>query len=580
MIRADAHLFKGIRVDSVRDSRTFAILTFAGMLLFVSACQTASTGITAPPASFAAGHYLGTPLSGPQTGEIPAVKPADALSIRVTFVALEKMPSAALDPLGAHARLVTATRGGMPVLPSSGLTLASRYSALTGPEEFWSRVRGSDYVRSVILASNRSALPPGVTATFRTADTRQVVDPVTGRQVTRFVEIAIHRPVPLAPATMPATLPATAPSTEPATAPAGELATAPASEPATTPATAASTEAASEPATAPAIVPEQLDVSLIVEDLVFPAAPPVLIADEPAAGNRSGTRTRRRAAPAAPAGPPAWQHETAGIDIPVFTGSQHFAVIIPFAFPGTTTHGLVAFVDIGPGDDSGQQSEAMARCVADLEKSQADLTTPPPLKTSAAWSGIRTALDSLSRPAVRRAALVYLGSETSATLCSDTALVIDETNLATLAQAVRQAAATNPAPASPEELGQRADLQTFRLLCTLQASAKIPSELAAVLSAYAGEPARHSGSLEEIQRGLATRSQLDTRLIAENMIFLEDSAPAARVRAYDWLNSHGKAPPDYDPLAPPRARRTALEKFLNPQPATAPATLPATGGNP
>ena len=76
----------------------------------------------------------------------------------------------------------------------------------------------------------------------------------------------------------------------------------------------------------------------------------------------------------------------------------------------------------------------------------------------------------------------------------------------------------------------------------------------------------------------------------------ELASPALRVRAYDWLADRGQAPPDYDPLASPRARRAALEKYQEAttrpssgaydasaaQPATPPATThpAAPRGNP
>jgi len=53
---------------------------------------------------------------------------------------------------------------------------------------------------------------------------------------------------------------------------------------------------------------------------------------------------------------------------------------------------------------------------------------------------------------------------------------------------------------------------------------------------------------------------LDARVIAENLIYLEDASPASRVRAYDWLQSRGRAPAGFDPLGTPRERRDALEK--------------------
>jgi hypothetical protein len=43
-------------------------------------------------------------------------------------------------------------------------------------------------------------------------------------------------------------------------------------------------------------------------------------------------------------------------------------------------------------------------------------------------------------------------------------------------------------------------------------------------------------------------------------VYLEDASPAARVRAYDWLNGKNLAPAGYDPLGSNKDRRAALDK--------------------
>jgi hypothetical protein len=72
---------------------------------------------------------------------------------------------------------------------------------------------------------------------------------------------------------------------------------------------------------------------------------------------------------------------------------------------------------------------------------------------------------------------------------------------------------------------------------------------------------------------MGTRAEFENRIMAENIIFLEDNSPASRVRAYDWLKARGKAPAGFDPLGPARERRIALDKAANP-PTTAPGGKP------
>jgi hypothetical protein len=91
---------------------------------------------------------------------------------------------------------------------------------------------------------------------------------------------------------------------------------------------------------------------------------------------------------------------------------------------------------------------------------------------------------------------------------------------------------------------------------------QLPPELASVLTSFGGEAGRHASSLDEITKNLTGPGELQTRLIAENMIYLEDSSPAARVLAFDWIKSRRTAPAGYYPLAPARQRKDALEKAL------------------
>jgi hypothetical protein len=51
-------------------------------------------------------------------------------------------------------------------------------------------------------------------------------------------------------------------------------------------------------------------------------------------------------------------------------------------------------------------------------------------------------------------------------------------------------------------------------------------------------------------------------VIAENLSYLEDASPSARVRAYDWLRTRGRAPAGYDPLGTIKERRNALDAAL------------------
>jgi hypothetical protein len=180
----------------------------------------------------------------------------------------------------------------------------------------------------------------------------------------------------------------------------------------------------------------------------------------------------------------------------------------------------------------------------------------------------------MSEPTSSRVAMVYLAGETGAELLGDTALVAPDPVLAELSTRIQKRLGDAPNAMEPAELGWVLDVATIEELAALQSSEKMPRELAGVLARYAGEAARNAGSLDELAR-VRGRDQLRSRLIADNFTYLEDASPSARVRAYDWLKSRGRAPAKYDPLAPPRERAAALDAAI-----TAAHTTTTTGGAP
>jgi hypothetical protein len=183
---------------------------------------------------------------------------------------------------------------------------------------------------------------------------------------------------------------------------------------------------------------------------------------------------------------------------------------------------------------------------------------------SASASGFQSSLDALKDPARRRAALIYLSGETGAQICEDFSLAAED---GLIERAIAKINGSLPPEASQQRdlLGWILDRSTLLLLAELSADTKnkIAPELIAVLTRHAGEAGRHDSSMEPVVKNLQSRADLETRLIAENLIYLEDNSPSARVRAYDFLNAKGKAPEGFDPLGTPRERRAALEKAMS-----------------
>lgn len=69
----------------------------------------------------------------------------------------------------------------------------------------------------------------------------------------------------------------------------------------------------------------------------------------------------------------------------------------------------------------------------------------------------------------------------------------------------------------------------------------------------------------ELRRMLQQGTDCDafTRALRdENLAALDDRSAAVRVRAHDWLATHGGSLPGFDPLGPAKERRAVLRRSL------------------
>jgi hypothetical protein len=256
-------------------------------------------------------------------------------------------------------------------------------------------------------------------------------------------------------------------------------------------------------------------------------------------------------------------------------------IVMPSRFFGSPAEGLAAIVRAAPAADDPATQQLLAAAIADVRR-QADIArgvSPAGQQSAAAWPEHQPALALLDRAEVRRRAMVYLASQAGARLCEDVVLSADDPTLQQLAADVRARVSAAKPPFTTQALGWLLDRVCLEWSARLAGENRLPPEMAGVLSTYAGEAGRRPASLEEMLRGgISSREALDARLISENLIYLDDSSPAARVRALQWLESRGRAPAGYDPLAPSRQRRDALERAMEEtaRAATRPATQPAT----
>ena len=465
-----------------------------------------------PGAVVTSGHYVGSSLTGPVDKALAPGKPEDALDVKVTVVALDRVvPLPGPSTLAvSQARLIAVSRSGMPVQSQARLTSPAHIAEGLTPDAFASAASAAK-AQSAVLGDVACALPSGVTAWIDVGRAEDTDTPprVGGVPLRRHFAVELHRPKPGGPASA-----------------------------------------------------DIIQLAVMREDLFTPPAPL-----DTTQGKTAGPKGAKESQPTtAPVAAPIIVRESLLIDRPAAKGPQQFALLVPCRIEGSAAQALAVFVSIEPGSNETAHVEAYARCLKDLTASLATArAATQPFRAdvdSPEWPSLSTALDAMERPGAPRQAMLYLAGETDVDVLGDLALIADDPTRQELAKKVAAKIGVPAKVKTREGLAWVLENATFELLSEQSAAGKLAPELSATLAMHAGEAGRHPGALDEGLKTCANRQEFALRLIAENYIYLEDSSPASRVRAYDWLVARDRAPAGYDPLGPPRERRAALEKAL------------------
>lgn len=202
---------------------------------------------------------------------------------------------------------------------------------------------------------------------------------------------------------------------------------------------------------------------------------------------------------------------------------------------------------------------AAARASADRAAQRAEQARQPFDRRVFEAQRRRSALEALARPERARAALLTLADPGGARLAGDLALAASAPDLAEFAALAQQRLGADPAILS--EAGSTGlALERLALEITLRwaSEGRLADELEAALWLHGGELGRFPSTWLELARDAGSIADLERAIVQENLGFLEDPTPTARVRAFDFLTKRGLAPAGFDPLASREARRQAL----------------------
>jgi hypothetical protein len=477
-----------------------------------------------PAVTAGARYFTGGILLDASAATGPSPLSADFSPVTVRFISVEDAPrdTGADEALVSKARLL-AESAEAPLRPLPGITAGSRVAFGDGAARLGEAIASGSVRRSVEVARLEGCLLSGVTAVFELGGEPAVT--TDGRRIEPRVEVHLHRT---------------------AAAPGGD---------------------------APAGGGE-VRVALVVQGRVSPPGSDAS-GNEPG-GSAAGTGSAMDDEPSAAAA----VRELVLLD-PLPAGEASFLAWLPSPFAAERRESLAAAVEIRAPRRQDllaltREEPALARTLAELALEGASPAPSPARTGPTPLPGLASALEALGSPLSQRLGILLLARETGARLAEDFALTAGEDLVAKLSRAARLDL-SGPTPPDRARTGFVLESRSIETLLEAMSREKLAPGLQTILLVHAGQAGAQAASLEDALRGSDGLETLRERIVEENLAALEDSSPAARVRAVDWLSSRGRVPEGYDPLAPARERRAALEKALEPAPDGAVAT---PGGTP
>jgi len=467
-----------------------------------------------PSADVVTSHFIGSPLSGPVRGvTLPATAPAEPLYIAdVQWISLKSFPENTLEPVDASARLTISPLSPGPLLPAGTLTLRARSGMGEAARHFRDSLSAGEFGEHVLIADQRGIVARGTTVRCDLAEPRGTTRPQ------RKLSLQIYRPAAQLPTTQQS-LPTTAPGEVPA---------------------------------------RSMTIAIGIDDYFRAPSTDETDPVTPAPFVQQG-RQRTSAPKLQPptTRPPIFLSETAVLSDAALDSDASFAAVLPFAFADSPARGVAVLVTFRPVQDEPIDASLLHQFEDDLAAASLEPSTQS-YGSVVELNTLQSAMRLFVSGESRRSALLFITQQTDAPLARDVALVGDDESI----DAVATYLATLVPAAEPTLADVRWMLERSALLATATRLERPPPilELQSILSQHLGEVGRHPDLARELAQSATGPRDFENRLLAENIVFLEDSSPASRVRAFDWLSSKGQKIAGFNPLGSVRERRAALDK--------------------
>jgi hypothetical protein len=260
--------------------------------------------------------------------------------------------------------------------------------------------------------------------------------------------------------------------------------------------------------------------------------------------------------------------ELASLDVAPLALGETLTVIVGSPFAGDEAKAIAVVATVSPppatdGPGASAHRTACALCEADLAHAAvlARAEAAPPLEGAPPRPDLSEAVRALTIPEKRRGALFLLAQTTGAPLAEELALAGGDPVVAAAGDAAARelSAPGTLARSTLPELGWILERAALAGLRDLVGRGDLVPLVEDVALRRGGACGRNLGTFFGLAESSGSLDELERRLRVENHDLLEDSSPAVRARAFEWLAARGLAPPGYDPLAPGDSRRAALD---------------------
>ena len=471
--------------------------------LVVAGCRTAPEAVEPPPLgvpelSVLASLEPGSTLSGPGRARL-APEEGGVLLLGLRLLYLEELPTGSLEPVESRSRLVVDLMGERPLLFGTSLAAGGRFAEGEAAREWIRAVEAGSAGRTVELFDEVRALPHEATLTLAASARETVADPLDW--LDEFPERGpIERRSAIA-------------LTE----------------------VAGGVEGALSIDDLDPLAEEERQALALEAEVVLAAPPP-------------------------PAEEEVVRRETLVLDVAPQPGSP-LVLVWRSPFEGGEGRAFAALLSIeADGLDAATAAAAEERARLDLEQAASRHAERVAPLEAGGYEALRLeqALRAF-RERGGRSALLLLADEAGAPLTADLVLFAEDELLAELAE-VAFASDDQESSASADlgALGWRLERAAWTLLCRRASEDALAAEGRAALLRFAGALGRFPDALLDAVAASTDEAELRARILAEQLAFLEDPDPSARLRAHEWLQAVGAAVEGYDPLAERDARRAAL----------------------